>query len=317
MVEIRPFARRDREQLARLVNAHIASAIPGGSIPTATLLNQLEHPIGEPIVGPWVTELATFVAIEADQVVGAAHLRRYADDNRTSTSYRNAGGFEWLVCWPDHLDAGRAVRDAALDHLAGWDARVWYGDGSFPVPGVYGVSDSWPHIQALYREALFDPSGGQIETIYGGALDGVPDPGDPPLPGLTLRRQLGSLGTAFDAILDHDIVGNYEVDDDLTRGSNNLAFAGWADECNHWVREDLREQGIGTWLVTSAVLWLRLGGTRRLLAYAVEDPHIARRTHYYARYGLRPINRTVRGWRRDGVQGIHTGALRERLLRRP
>jgi hypothetical protein len=24
----------------------------------------------------------------------------------------------WLLCWPDHLEAGQAVRDAALAHLA-------------------------------------------------------------------------------------------------------------------------------------------------------------------------------------------------------
>jgi hypothetical protein len=69
MVEVRPFARHDREQLTALVNAHIAAATPGGSIPTATLLNQLEHPLGEYIIGPWVTDLATFVAVERDRVV--------------------------------------------------------------------------------------------------------------------------------------------------------------------------------------------------------------------------------------------------------
>lgn len=76
--------------------------------------------------------------------------------------------------------------------------------------------------------------------MYAGTLDGISVPPNPPLPGLSLRRQLGSLGTAFNAILGGEIVGTLEVDDDLTRGGTNLAFAGWADECNHWVREDLR-----------------------------------------------------------------------------
>jgi GNAT superfamily N-acetyltransferase len=94
------------------------------------------------------------------------------------------------------------------------------------------------------------------------------------------------------------VVGSYEVDDDLTRGGSNLAFAGWADECNHWVRDDLRGRGIGTWLVAHAADWLRLGGTTRLMTYAIEGESTAAWTHYYARYGLTPINRTTRGWHR-------------------
>jgi hypothetical protein len=35
MIEVRPFARGDREQLSRLVNAHVAAATPGGSVPAA------------------------------------------------------------------------------------------------------------------------------------------------------------------------------------------------------------------------------------------------------------------------------------------
>jgi GNAT superfamily N-acetyltransferase len=178
---------------------------------------------------------------------------------------------------------------------------VWYADGSLPAPGAYGVSDSWPHVQLLYEEAGFDPSRGQVEIIYAGTLDRFPGAGEPPLRGLTVRRQLGPLGTAFNAVLDSEVVGTYEVDAGLTRGGTNLAFAGWADECDHWVGEHLRGRGIGTWLVGHAADWLRLGGTTRLMTYAIENEQIDRSTRYYARYGLRPINRTVRGWRRDDL----------------
>jgi GNAT superfamily N-acetyltransferase len=304
MAEVRPFVRRDRDQLTRLVNAHIAAAVPGGSIPTATLLNHLERPLGEPVVGPWVTGAATLVAVERERLVAAAHLWRYADDERTSASYRNTAEVAWLLCWPDHLDAGRAVCDSALEHLRGWDVRSWHGDGTLPAPGVYGVSDSWPHVQGLYCEAGFDAGGGQIEIVYAGVVDDIAEPGDAPVTGLTLGRRLGPLGTAFDASLDGEVVGTFEVDDDLTRGGANLAFAGWADEANHWVREDLRGRGVGTWLVGHAARWLRLGGTKRLLAYAVEGDDIDRRTRYYQRLGLRPVNRTVRGWSRDAVGAV-------------
>ena len=47
MLEVRPFARRDREQLSHLVNAHVAAATPGGAVPAAMLLNDMERPVGD------------------------------------------------------------------------------------------------------------------------------------------------------------------------------------------------------------------------------------------------------------------------------
>jgi hypothetical protein len=140
MIEVRPFTRGDREQLARLVNAHVAAAMPGASVPTATLLNDLERPIGEYVVGPWVTDMATLVVVEGDRIVAGAHLRRYGGEEGISESYRDAGEITWLVCWPDHLQAGRALTEAALEQLARWQVRICYGDGTLPAPGVFGGS---------------------------------------------------------------------------------------------------------------------------------------------------------------------------------
>lgn len=299
MVEVRPFSRGDREQLSRLVNAHVAAATPGGSVPVASLLASLEHPVGEYVLGPWITDVSTLVAVEDDRVVASAHLRRYTDEDRASDSYRDAGEIVWMACWPGHFDAGGALLDAAVGQLARWQVRVHYADGTLPAPGVYGVSDAWPLVSSLYHEAGFDPSGGQVEIVLAGDLSQVPPPGEPPMAGLVLRRQLGDLATAFNAVLDGEVVGSFEVDDDLTRGGANMAFAGWAEECNHWVREDLRGRGIGTWLVANAGAWLRLGRTSRLMAYVIEDGDAEARTGYYHRFGLSPINRTTRGWRRQ------------------
>lgn len=310
MPEVRPFARSDREQLARLVNAHIATVSPGSYLPVATMLNDLERPLGEHIIGPWVSELVTLVAVERDQLVAAAHLRRFADDDRASESLRNTGEIWWLLFWPEHMDAGRALRNAALEQLEQWAVRAQHADGTLPAPGVYGVSDSWPHVSQLYSEGGFDASSGQVELVFFGGIGGFPSQiGRPELAGLELRRQVGpTMATSFDAILDGEVVGSYEVDTDLTRGGSMLAFAGWADECNHWVREDLRGRGIGTWLVSEAADWMRLGGITRVMSYAIESTahaHNAARAavvedwrSYYARYGLRQISRNVRGWTR-------------------
>lgn len=307
MTEVRPFARRDREQLTRLASAHVAAAMPGGSLPAAVLLSQLEHPVGEPIIGPWVQELETLVAVEGDQLVAAAHLRRYPDEERVSAAYRNAAEVVWMLYWPDHRRAGQTVLAAAVERMRHWRCAQWLADGALPAPGVYGVSDAWPHIIELYEEAGFDPhlrgpsepTGGQTETVFAGDLAAIAPPGPPPMEGLALRRELGSLGTAFNAVLDGETVGTFEVDDDLTRGGTNAAYGPWADECDHWVHDGLRGRGIGTWLVASGAAWLRLGGKARLMAYVIEDDGLEQATAYYARYRMQPVNRTIRGWTRS------------------
>jgi len=61
-VEVRPFHRRDREQLTGLLNAHAAAVVPGMGVSVATVLSQLEREPGEFIVDPWVDERRTLVA---------------------------------------------------------------------------------------------------------------------------------------------------------------------------------------------------------------------------------------------------------------
>lgn len=65
------------------------------------------------------------------------------------------------------------------------------------------------------------------------------------------------------------------------------------------MHDGLRGRGIGTWLVASGAVWLRLGGKARLMAYVIEDDGIEQATAYYARYRMQPVNRTTRGWTRS------------------
>ncbi|HEY3142251.1 MAG TPA: GNAT family N-acetyltransferase [Acidimicrobiales bacterium] len=297
MVEVRQFSRSDRDQLAHLANAHIGAVVPGWAVPTATLLSQLEREPGEYVVDPWVIARSTVVAIERDRLVAAAHLKRYADDDRVSDSFRDAGEIDWLVFWPDHVGAGRAVMDAAIRQLDAWAVRIRYADGSLPTTATYGVPEAWPHVRRLYVEAGFDAAGGQVEVQLAGSLSGVDGPGDAPIEGLVLQRAVGPLATSFNALLDGEAVGVFEVDDNHSGGGSKIRLAGWADECNHWVQEDLRGRGVGTWLLRHGAAWLRLGGTERLLVYLIENEQLDAGLRYYGRHGLRPINRTVRGWK--------------------
>jgi GNAT superfamily N-acetyltransferase len=76
-VRVRPFHRRDRQQLADLVNAHAAAVVPGMRVSVSTVLSELERQSREFIVDPWVSERVTLVAEQHDRVAAAAHLLRF------------------------------------------------------------------------------------------------------------------------------------------------------------------------------------------------------------------------------------------------
>lgn len=306
MLEVRPFARHDRDGLTSLVNRHIAAVLPGGAVPVAALLSQLEHDAQEPIVDPWVIDRRAIVGIANHRVVAAAYLKRYASDDRPSDSYRDAGEIHWLVFDPQAGNAGRQVLEAAMTQLRDWRSRAWYADGTLPCLGVYGVPDAWPHVQRLLAEAGFDDCDGQIEVLFSGDLAQAAPPGTPPKADLQLRRCVGTGGTAFEAYRAGTIVGAFEVEADY--GVTNSLLAGWADVANHWVAAEHRGDGIGTWLFRHGCAWLRTAGKQRLLAYAIErpsrhaageePPSIERTRRYLKRQGLGPLTRTRRGWSR-------------------
>lgn len=156
-IEVRPFRRDDREQVTALVNAHVQSVVPGVSLSVNAVMNQLEREPGEFIVDPWVADRATLVAVERQRVVAAAHLHRYADDERVGESYRDAGEIKWLLCWRDapfwpDAGAGDVLAQACLAHLEGWGVGRFYADGA--LPGT----------RRLRRARLLAARGGDLRT---------------------------------------------------------------------------------------------------------------------------------------------------------
>lgn len=278
-VEIRPFHRRDREQLTGLVNAHAAAVVPGMGVSVATVLSQLEREPGEFIVGPWVDERRTLVAEQRDRIVAAAHLLRYSSDDRVSPSYRGIGEIRWLLFWPEApsgnphwpgaTEAAENLIADCIRQLERWGVTSQEAGGELPVRGVYGVPGQWPHIRALYERAGFAHAG-HTEAVYLITVDGLPQPAGLPLAGLAVRRSVGISGTRLSAVLGEECIGYIELDI-FEEGERSPRHGRWADLGNLHVTEPHRRRGVATWLLAQAADWLRLAQVGRLLTYSWLD----------------------------------------------
>ena len=312
-IEVRPFRRRDREQLTGLVNTHAAAVVPGMGVSVSAVLSDLEREPGEPIVDPWVSERLTLVAEQRDRVAAAAHLLRYGTDERVGPAYRGAGEIHWLLFWPeapagnpywtDATEAAEKLIAACLRQLEDWGVTSQSAEGELPVPGVYGVPEQWPHVRALYQRAGFSHTG-HTEVVYLARVDDLPNPAGPPIAGLSVRRSVGMNGTRLSAVLGEEVIGFIEVEI-FESGERLPRHGGWADIGNLSVAEPHRRRGVATWLLGQAAEWLRLAQVSRLLDYAWlegQDPtghdHADSRA-FLAASPFTELTRTQRGWTRD------------------
>jgi GNAT superfamily N-acetyltransferase len=295
-IEVRPFQRRDREQLTALVNAHIEVVLPGVAVSVNAVLSQLEREPDEAIVDPWAIERATYVAILRDKVVAAAHVVRYGAGDRVSGSYRDTAEIRWLVFAPGDEAAADALAVRCIAAMEEWGVGRMYADGALPAPGIYGVPDVWPHVEAALRRAAFAP-GERVEAVLVADVADLPRGGRAPVAGMRVERALGRHATRFSALLDERVVGMFEVQGDLTAGGALSRLAGWADVWELHVDESLRRRGVATWLVGHAADWLRLGRGERVLDYVIlgeDDAHLA----FATALGWRELTRARRGWTR-------------------
>lgn len=306
---VRPFHRRDRDQLTDLVNAHAAAVVPGLGVPVSAVLSRLERQPGEFIVDPWVSERVTLVAEQRDRIAAAAHLLRYHADERAGTGYRGSGEIRWLVFWPespagnpywpDVTGAAEALIAACIRQLGRWGVSRQHADGQLPVPGVYGVPEQWPHVRGLYERAGFVPTG-DTEAVYLAQVADLPRP-EPPMPGLSVRRSVGINGTRLSAVRGEETVGYIEVEV-LQDGLRMSPHRGWADVGNFHVAREHRHR-VAPWLLGQAADWLRLAQVERLLDYTtVEGGDTGQDGPDYQAFleasGFRELTRTRRGWTR-------------------
>ena len=296
-IEVRPFERRDREQLTRLVNRHVSAVLPGVAIPVNTLLSQLEREPGEQVVDPWVVERRTLVASGHDAIVAGAHMLRYGAGPQVGSHYRDAAEIRWLVFDPLHRAAADALIEACGKTFDEWQPATRYADGGLPAAAVYGVPDCWPHVRDLYRSAGFEPAAGTELILLADVeqlLEFCADPGAPAEPEIV--RSVGDCGTRFTALHDAEPIGMIEVDTDLSSAGAQARLSGWADIGNLCVAEPHRREGVGALLLACAARWLARGGVRRLLAYVGDAEHDEHA--FLTNHGFSELARTERGWRR-------------------
>jgi ribosomal protein S18 acetylase RimI-like enzyme len=296
-IEVRPFRRSDRQQLADLVNAHVQAVVPGVSVSVNAVLSQLEREPGEIVVDQWVVERVTLVAEQRGRVVAAAHLLRYRAGPDVGPAYRGTADLRWLLCatdapfWPDASAAGLAAAEAAVATLRGWRPASISADVALPAPGVYGIPEQWPHIAGLLRRVGFS-RGERTEIVLLADVAELSRP-EPP-PGLRVVRTLGTVGTRLSAVRGDCAVGFIEVDTGIGGSGTIAGHPGWADIGNLWVQEADRGRGVGSWLLGEAAEWLRLGRVDRLLAYAAPDE--TAELAFLERRRFRRLTETAREW---------------------
>jgi GNAT superfamily N-acetyltransferase len=299
--EVVPLAPDHLDQLTGLLNAHLDAVVPGFALPAAYLAERLTRDPGEAIVDPWVLRRRTLVAVERERVVAAAHLLRYGATADVGPAFHNVGEIAWLLAWPSACDAAEAVLAAGLSRLADWGAEAqWLCTGSMFVPTVSGVPDTWPHIAAILRAAGYAPEPEREEVLYAGRIDRLEPPAAPPIEGLVLARRMCDFAPRFAAELAGESIGLFDVGSDVTAGGTLPALAGWADPWNLWVDERYRSQGVGSWLVRSAVPYLRLAGCDRMLVTVAVDDERAGAGRFYERLGLVRLARLDRAWTASG-----------------
>ncbi len=293
-VAVRPFERRDRDQLTALVNLHVAAVIPGVVLSVNAVMSQLEREPHENIVDPWVADRRCLVAVRGEEVVAAVLLHRFRKDEDVRSGYRGAGEIRWLVCRLDALKPGGQLLEAALAQMAAWQVTAVGAECSFPALGCYGVPNTLPHIRSLLRDAGFgEPSRRELvlaapcETLVGQHQ-----------PELLKTRTLGLLGARFTLQQAGRPVGFIEICDHSAEMARSSVAARWADVGNLIVADESQLSYAMPKLVSVAAEWLVLGGVTRLVDYWADDVDPPAYLDQLAQLGFQTLVVNERGFRR-------------------
>ncbi len=298
-IVVREFRRSDREQLASLINLHVAAVLPGVALSTNVILSQLEGEPGELVVDPWVEQRICLVAEQDDAVVAATLLHRFGHHERVREGYRSAAEIRWLVFAPSAQRAAENLMADALDRISAWQPSNVYADGTLPAPGCYGVPSVWPHVRALYTAAGFAGPTRQETVLVAHCrqLRGHV------VPGTRVQRAVGHLGVRLDLVGDGGSVGYIEVGEMSPAMSRSAAATTWTDVGNLFALGEASLADVMPGLFSAAADWLLLGGVERIIDYYAPDVHTPEYMEILTELGFTVLTVNERGWSRPPAVG--------------
>lgn len=293
MVSVETLRHFHLRQVQQLVNDHLGAVVPGWALPAGFIASRLRRNPGSYIVDPWIVERKSLVALVRGRVCAVTHLLRYGDD----TPRKGVGDISWILAWPEASDAAKTILSSAQEQMKIWGVTEGgiCGDGLW-VPVLSGVPDVWPHIIKLLEQSGYVASEKRQEAMYGGTLASIPVPGDPPIKGMSIMRDMGSFCTRFRAIIDGQAVSQCECCMDLSEGGRRPALTGWAELSEIETKVSWRNRGVGTWVLQHAIQWLRFGGYDRCVLSVTEEDESAGAGRFYQRFGWWPLVRLKKGW---------------------
>ncbi len=287
MAKIEPLEKLHLPQVLDLANAHLGAVIPGWALTADFLWERLKRNPAEHVTDPWVVERNAVVGVVNDRVCAAAHLLRYGADTRWTGTAEVA----WVLFWPQEHLAGEEVLKACMRQMDTWRATDQRVSGPLPVPPCVGVPHVWPHIGRILEQFGYARGAEVDESVYGGILQGIPSPGEAPVAGVSIHRDLGKFRTRFVARLEGRDVAYVECNSDLTLGGQLPALSGWGELSEVETSKAMRSRGLGSWVMRHAVEWLRLAGCNRVVFSVDRDDEKAGAGRFYRRFGWTPLVR--------------------------
>lgn len=90
-MRVEPMQAAQLPQLAALVNLHLATVLPGWTLPESDIAEHLQRDRGQTITDPWVAQRATLCVASEYQMPAAAHVVHYRNDPDVNEPYRGIG----------------------------------------------------------------------------------------------------------------------------------------------------------------------------------------------------------------------------------
>lgn len=295
-ITLEPYRPEHLPQLQELINGHLGAVVPGWALPGRFIHDRLTRHPEQVVIDPWVKERVTLCALQAGQVVAAAHFLRYGDGPEVAEGYRGSADLAWLFALPVAIEAADRLLDEVLRHTGAWHApRVTAFDSGLPVPAFVGVPDTWPHITELFLRHGFRPQKERAEALYGGWLEPVPASDAPP-EGLRIERQLGQANVCFWLCRGGEKLAHCECVPNITHGGELPSLKGWAILFELEVNQAWRNRGLGTYLVSHVIDWLRLAGCGRVVVPVAADDEARGAGRFYQRFGWNVLVREQDAW---------------------